>query len=244
MATRTIVTSQPDVACDVCQRRLLRGEQTDVFLGAGQRHTVCELCAPRATHEGWLRETDRQSLSLPPLRPRRGRNLFDRLRQVGKPTGRGAEAAGAGSLQDPSEPAPYDFLDAAAEASEPPAGQSSAPSLSGAPQSENLPVVGAGRAERAIAVFNAGGHPRRVAGVARSLGAPEVSVRPDKDIGSLVTIVVAWELCWYRYRVDIEDEGAEATVLAQGTELGELPREDRRANAVAGELGTLSMSDA
>ena len=100
------------------------------------------------------------------------------------------------------------------------------------------------RSESAIAVFNAGGHPRRVAGVARSLGAPEGSVRPDKDIHSLVSIVVAWELCWYRYQVDIEDEGAEAMVLAQGTELEELPREDRRANAVAGELGTLSMSGA
>jgi hypothetical protein len=240
MATRTIVTSQPDVACDVCQRRLLRGEQTDVFLGAGQRHTVCELCAPRATHEGWLRETDGQSLSLLPLRPRRGRNLFDRLRQVGKPAGRGAEPAGASSLQAQPEPALYDFLDG--EAADPPAGQSPATSLAGVAAPENVPVVGAGRAERAIMVFNAGGHPRRVAGVARSLGAPEVSVRPDKDIHSLVTIVVAWELCWYRYQVDIEDEGAEATVLAQGTELDELPREDRRANAVAGDLGTLSMS--
>ena len=63
MATRTIVTSQPDVACDVCARRLLRGEQPDVFLGAGRRRIVCELCAPRAAHEGWMRETDGQSLT-------------------------------------------------------------------------------------------------------------------------------------------------------------------------------------
>jgi hypothetical protein len=242
MATRTIVTSQPDVACDVCQRRLLRGEQTDVFLGAGQRYTVCELCAPRATHEGWLRETDRQSVTLPPLRPRRGRNLFDRLRQVGKPAGRDAEVAAAGASPQ-AEPAPYDFLDGGApggsSSEEPPARPDA-----GTPELQHVPVVGSGRAERAIAVFNAGGHPRRVAGVARSLGTPEVTVRPDKDIQNLVSIVVAWELCWYRYQIDIEDEGAEATVLAQGTELDELPREDRRANAVAGELGTLSLSGA
>src|SRR5258707_6964925 len=79
MTTRTIVTSQPDVACDVCERRLLRGEQPDVFLAAGRRRIVCELCAPRAVQEGWMRESDRQSVSLPPLRPRRGRSLFDRL---------------------------------------------------------------------------------------------------------------------------------------------------------------------
>ena len=242
MATRTIVTSQPDVACDVCQRRLLRGEQTDIFLGAGQRYTVCELCAPRATHEGWLRETDGQSVSVAPLRPRRGRNLFDRLRQVGKPAGSDAEVAAAGSSLQ-AEPAPYDFLDgergsAGSTTEVPPAHPEAAAAL------EHVPVVGAGRAERAIAVFNAGGHPRRVAGVARSLGAPEVSVNPDKDLASLVSIVVAWELCWYRYQIDIDDEGAEATVLAQGTELDELPREDRRGNAVAGELGTLSLSGA
>jgi len=40
MATRSIVTSQPDVACDVCGRRLLRGELPDVFLAGGQRRTV------------------------------------------------------------------------------------------------------------------------------------------------------------------------------------------------------------
>ena len=54
MATRSIVTSQPDVACDVCGRRLLRGERSDLFLAAGRRRTVCELCAPRAAHEGWM----------------------------------------------------------------------------------------------------------------------------------------------------------------------------------------------
>jgi hypothetical protein len=49
MATRSIITNQPDVACDVCGRRLLRGEQSEVFLAAGQRRTVCELCSPRSS---------------------------------------------------------------------------------------------------------------------------------------------------------------------------------------------------
>jgi hypothetical protein len=85
VATRSIVTSQPDVACDVCMRRLLRGERPDVFLAGGRRLTVCELCAPRAAHEGWLRERDAQAVSLPPARPRRGRGLFSRLRLRGEP---------------------------------------------------------------------------------------------------------------------------------------------------------------
>ena len=43
MSTRTIVTSRPDVACDVCERRLLRGEHADTFIAAGRRLTVCDL---------------------------------------------------------------------------------------------------------------------------------------------------------------------------------------------------------
>src|ERR1035437_10040217 len=109
MSTRTIVTSQPDVACDVCERRLLRGEQPDVFIAAGRRRIVCELCAPRAAHEGWMRETDTGSVALPPMRPRRGRSFFDRLRQVGKPPA-AATGDAAGERED-SGPS-YDFLEA------------------------------------------------------------------------------------------------------------------------------------
>jgi hypothetical protein len=82
MATRMIVTSQPDVACDVCGRRLLRGEQPDVFLAGGRRRMVCELCAPRASAEGWLREAEQsRTLSLSPARPREGRNPLARWRR-------------------------------------------------------------------------------------------------------------------------------------------------------------------
>jgi hypothetical protein len=80
MGTRTIVTSRPAVLCEVCGRRLLRGEQAEQFLAAGQPRTVCELCAPRALHEGWLRVDDYESLAVRPARPRRGLNLFERLR--------------------------------------------------------------------------------------------------------------------------------------------------------------------
>jgi hypothetical protein len=93
---------------------------------------------------------------------------------------------------------------------------------------------------RALEVFNAGEQPRRVAGVARSLGAPSVTVRPLEDSGSAVAIVVAWELCWYRYEVDLGDEAAGSQLVAQGMELDELPDEDRLANAAADERGELS----
>jgi hypothetical protein len=236
MATRSIVTTQPDVACDVCERRLLRGEQSEVFLAAGQRRTVCELCAPRAAHEGWLRESDPDAVSLPPLRTRRGRNLFERLRQVARPVVVTPDEP-AGSLAYDREPEPYDFLDGLGVAEEPsrarPADRSA---------TRGTAVEGGDLLERAIAVFNAGEYPRRVAGVARSLGVPAVSIRAIGDLASVVAIVVAWELCWYRYEVDLADETADTRVIAQGTELGELAEEDRLANAVADELGALSLS--
>src|SRR5271168_3627008 len=110
MATRSIVTSQPDVTCDVCDRRLLRGEHPETFLAAGQRRTVCELCAPRATHEGWLRETGSAEVSVAPLRPRRGRNLFDRLRQAGRPNDAAARSAARSRGKD-TDSGVYDVLD-------------------------------------------------------------------------------------------------------------------------------------
>ena len=245
MATRSIVTSQPDVACDVCGRRLLRGELPDVFLAGGRRRTVCELCAPRAAHEGWLREADRHSVSLPPSRSRRGRNLFERLRSQRAPipdrsdedfavegSGSNPPAPPVESLQSES----YDFLEAFAGVAQ----ESSAAPL--APSEEPAAALTGGevKVERALDVFNAGEHPRRVAGVARSLGEPSVAVRPLADSGSVVTIVVAWELCWYRYEVDLGDEAAGARVTMQGTELGELAEEDRFVNAMADERGALS----
>jgi hypothetical protein len=239
-----IVTSQPDVACDVCGRRLLRGEQPDVFLAGGRRRTVCELCAPRASAEGWLRETDHHSVSLPPARPRRGRNLLDRLRQQrerANPSGKVEmpQARGAGS---------YDFLGSGpgaadsltsdiGEAAQPTALFSDATSAS----ADEALTGGDVKTVRALEVFNASEHPRRVAGVARSLGAPSVTVRPLAEAGSTVAIVVAWELSWYRYEVDLGDEAAGASVVAQGTELSELTAEDRVANAAADAEGALSL---
>jgi hypothetical protein len=253
MATRSIVTSQPDVACDVCGRRLLRGELPDVFLAGGQRRTVCELCAPRAAHEGWMREADRHSMSLPPSRSRRGRNLFDRLRPQREPSSDRAEEGFAeeGLGLAPStavegyETESYDFLDAIAVVPEGPA--TTTPGIvSGEDllQAEPLaPVLTAGelKVERALEVFNAGEHPRRVAGVARSLGEPSVAARPHADAGSVVSIVVAWELSWYRYEVDLGDEAAGASVTAQGTELGELAQEELLVNATADEYGALRL---
>ena len=285
MATRAIVTSHPVVACDVCGRSLLRGENPDVFLAGGQRRTVCELCVPRASAEGWLREADDHALAaVGPTRARRAGSLLGRLRQLRESSERplrreraSAErpAAADGALVDdglydfleggsiarsdafeqeiyigsvqagsraPSHPSEGDALaepdPAAVERTHSPAeahdGSSSSPETRSQPASS-----GELKQLRAIEVFNAGEQPRRIAGVARSLGAPEVTVRLAEDSPSKVAIVVAWELCWYRYEVDLGEEVAGAQLVGQGMELHELPAQDRRVNASADEHGAL-----
>jgi hypothetical protein len=94
----------------------------------------------------------------------------------------------------------------------------------------------------AIEAFNMSEHPRTVAGVARSLGLPIVAVRPSESRSSIVEVVVAWELCWYRYEVDLADELQSVRVCAQGTELEELAPEERHPNAVADEYGSLALA--
>jgi len=264
MATRTIVTSQPDVACYVCGRRLLRGEQPEVFLAGGRPRTVCELCAPRAANAGWAREVEGDPVGVAPLRPRRGRGIFDRLRQVGRAADAPPRAAGKSSSHD-REPDRYDFLEHSSTlAAEPLGGSDSDQAHELRSQGDPAPAVhrdlpvpaerrGTGGSDpwdaslddvldRSIEVFNAGEYPRRVAGLARSLGVPDVSVRLLEGVPNVVEIVVAWELCWYRYRVDLDDIPAEAHVRAQGTDLAELAREDLLVNAAVNELGTLSLS--
>ena len=92
---------------------------------------------------------------------------------------------------------------------------------------------------RAIEVFNVGQHPRTVATLARTLGAPVVSVRPSAKEGSIVSVVIAWELSWYGYEIDLADEGAGARLIDQGTELDQLEEADRTPNAVADSRGML-----
>ena len=279
MATRAIVTSHPVVACDVCGRRLLRGENPDVFLAGGQRRTVCELCVPRASAGGWLREADNHALSVRPTRARRAGSLLGRLRQLREPGERPLRRKPA-SASDPvagvdgelSEDGLYDFLEGGsiarsevyeqelylgsveagetgeaswsdehdADGAGSAAGREFTPVGSRQDTEPELATSGQLKMARALEVFNAGEQPRRIAGVARSLGSPAVTVRPLEDSGSTVAIVVAWELCWYRYAVDLGDEAAGAQLVGQGMELEELPAEDRLANAGADERGELA----
>ena len=94
----------------------------------------------------------------------------------------------------------------------------------------------------AIKLFNDSQHPRTVAGVGRSLGLPDVSVHPSDPVASVVNVVVSWELCWYRYEVDLSEQVPSVRVGGQGYELDELSALERQTNATADDRGLLALS--
>jgi hypothetical protein len=218
---KSISTSTPVVSCDVCGRTLLRGEQADVFLAGGTRRNVCELCTQRASHEGWIRE----GLDDATVRSRehngRSRSFLARLRQRradAQAMHEELEAEQAGEAPTLAEPMPQQPR-----------------SVHAVPTNADMKMA------RALDLFNASSHPRTVSGVARSLGAPIVAARPSATEGSVVTIVVGWELSWYRFEVDLADEAAGPRITGQGTELAELDAADQVPNAAADDHGQLHL---
>lgn len=229
VTTKDIRTAGTDVeaSCDVCGRTLLRGERAHPYLERGEHRSVCELCTARADQEGWMREGAVPAYDDTGASADRRRSLLGRLR-------RRREQA----IAPQSPPAP-------AEAS---GGGRSRPERARARLRVDrhvraIPTSAEHRIASAIEAFNASEHPRTVAGVARSLGLPIVSVRPVADRPSVVHLVVAWELCWYRYEYDLADEDAGVRVDAQGQELDELADAEREPNAICLERGSLTVAE-
>jgi len=218
---KSISTSTPVVSCDVCGRTLLRGEQADVFLAGGTRRNVCELCTQRASHEGWIREGLDDATVRSRAHNGRSRSFLARLRQRradAQAMHEELEAEHAGEAPAPAEPVPLQPR-----------------SVHAVPTNADMKMA------RALDLFNASSHPRTVSGVARSLGAPIVAARPSATEGSVVTIVVGWELSWYRFEVDLADEAAGPRITGQGTELAELDAADQVPNAAADDHGQLHL---
>jgi hypothetical protein len=55
-------------------------------------------------------------------------------------------------------------------------------------------------------LFNASQYRRTVGGIAKSLGAPRVSVVVLSGVNSEVVVTVAWDISWYQYRVTPESD--------------------------------------
>ncbi len=103
-----------------------------------------------------------------------------------------------------------------------------------------IPTNAEARVERGLEIFNASDHRRTVAGLVRTLGSPWVTALPVERSNSEVTVVVAWELSWYQYRVELGDTDAPVTLARKGQEIEELDEELRRWNAAADRDGALA----
>jgi hypothetical protein len=216
--------------CDVCGRTLLRGENAHSYLDRGAHRTVCELCTGRALEEGWVREGALPAYDNGAASVERRRSLFGRLRRRREAAETPDPVAGVGEGGRPEER------------------NGSAPVPSRRPRREPrhvraIPSSVEQKIAAAIDAFNGSEHRRTVAGVARSLGPPLVAVAPAAEMPSVVNVVVAWELCWYRYEVDLAEEQLGVRLIAQGDELDELGEAERVANAVCDERGKLALAD-
>lgn len=215
------------VSCDVCGRTILKGERAEWYLApGGHRRQVCDLCAGRAQHHGWIRESGAGDLParMPRNEPRRG--VFGRLRKR-SPADDGDAIHGEGSNGVRMNPDPMSEQESAEPAP--------APRPRSRPQSPRhvraVPTTAEVKVERALELFNGSGHQRTVAGLARTLGPPWVSALPDPNQASAVSVLVAWELSWYRYRVDLGDEADPVMMLDKGEEIDQIEEPLRAWNA-------------
>jgi hypothetical protein len=231
---KELKTDEEARSCDICGRTILKGERTEPYLApGGRRKTVCELCKPRADHEGWIRESAHGDIPAARARPAQRGSFVGRLRgmfesdDAAEPPAADNEAPPV--VEDEPAPAPRDREPVRAR-----------------PQTRRdgrhiraIPTTAEVKVERALEMFNESDHPRTIAGIARTLGTPWVHASPDGGAPSEVTILVAWELSWYRYRVDLGDEDEPILLVEKGDELSEIEEPLRVWNAIADDGGRL-----
>ena len=220
------------VTCDVCGRTILKGERTEPYLvQGGQTQTVCSLCFGRAEQAGWIRESASGDAPARGPRPQERRPLLSRLRR------KAPEPQPEATQPEPAE----EYFEEAPADSEPAPEPQAEPAREQAPQRNArrqdprhvraVPTTAEVKIERALELFNASEHQRTVSGLSRSLGAPYATALPDLDQPSAVNLVVAWELSWYRFRIDLGDAADPVGLAAKGDELADIDEELRNWNA-------------
>jgi hypothetical protein len=244
---KELKTDEEPVSCDICGRTILKGERTEPYLApGGRRRTVCELCIPRADHEGWIREAAQNDIPATRARPPQRRSLAGRLRGMFDGDDPALTEPGPADEappvfdDEPEPPAPRERDRDRDRDREPAREREPARGRHDSRHIRAVPTTAEVKVERALEIFNASDHPRTIGGIARTLGPPWVHTSPDVAAPSEVTIVVAWELSWYRYRVDLADANEPILLLEKGDELSELEEPLREWNALADENGQLA----
>jgi hypothetical protein len=235
-------------ACDVCHRTMLKGEWAEPYLTPSrERRLVCELCAPHAQREGWIRESAAPNAPAQPQRQPEGRGL---LRRFGRRREQNREADPAFVEPVPAEPGPEQPRRVDAHESN---GQEPSPeepvftrlrNRAAGPRKPRhvraVPTNAQLKIDRALNLFNVSEHPRTITGIARSLGTPQASALTSGASAAEIVLTVAWELSWYQFTVDLSDPREPVQVRAQGQELAELDDEARSWNLEVDGEGRLS----
>lgn len=100
------------------------------------------------------------------------------------------------------------------------------------------PTGSAGRARAAIEHFNASPHRGTITSVGNSLGEPIVTLLEVSE--EEYDIVAAWDLCWYRWRVETGQGGATVVEAGRGFEKSELERDEISGGVATAADGTLT----
>ena len=261
MSTRAIRTSTPQTACDVCGRTLLRGEHAEVYVSGGSRRSVCELCTSRALHGGWVREGTLPEYDESSARVDRRRSLFGRLRtrrDAGAPRprrGRGGDRAAGPGLSarwpDPPPRAPRAAARRSAAPGAPPPSipptrpETASPRRASRATSAPCRPASSTRSPPPSTLSTAPSTPARSPGSRARSASPTPRCSRRTRCASVVNVVVSWELCWYRYEVDLSDEVPSVRAAGQGYELAELSpswsaRSTRPPTIAAGWLGLIA----
>lgn len=231
------------VACDVCERTILKGERAEPYLApGGHRQLVCKLCQGRAEHSGWIRESASDLYPTRSRRPQERRGVLARFRRP-----RAEERNGVAAAHE-DEVLVADLPHEAPDAPEAPAPPQLRERRREQPQDPRhvraVPTTAEAKVERALELFNGSEHQRVVAGVARTLGYPWATALPDADSPSSVTVVVAWELSWYRYRIDLGDAAEPVSLQEKGEEMENIDEALRHWNAGLDADGKLGVEGA
>ena len=235
-------------ACDVCHRTMLKGEWAEPYLTPSrERRLVCELCAPHAQREGWIRESAAPNAPAQPQRQPEGRGLLRRFARRREQAREAAQAFQESATVDPEPEQPRRPDSNGSNGQEPgpeepvftrlrnrAAGPRKPRHVRAVPTNAQLKI------DRALDVFNGSEHPRTIAGIARSLGAPQASALTSGSSAAEVVLTLAWELSWYQFTVDLSDPREPVQVRAQGQELAELDDEARSWNLEVDSEGRLA----
>lgn len=233
MATnKELVPDHQPIECAVCERTILKGERPESYLVRdGGRRVVCELCRRRAERAGWIRESANPDMPATAPKFERRQSLRERLRRRNGDQEPLSDDEGAdGELLEETDDEP-DWQEKAAEHYEKVAKERPGPRdprhVRAVPTNQDVKVA------HALDLFNQSNYAHTVAGLCRTLGGPWVSASSATSSPSEVSIVVAWEISWYQYRVDLGDVGEPVLLVAKGDELDELDPNLRHWNASA-----------